>query len=66
MNGYDCPISTPRPAVAVCVRCGAAVCRGHLRAGRILNTDVAGMGRATHSKAQRHITCATCHTAEVS
>ncbi|MET7664731.1 DUF2180 family protein [Streptomyces sp. NPDC005463] len=26
MNCYDCAESTPRPAVAVCVRCGAAVC----------------------------------------
>ncbi|MFB8000437.1 DUF2180 family protein [Streptomyces sp. NPDC056002] len=66
MNCYDCPESSPNPAVAVCVRCGAAVCRAHLHAGRALATEVIGTGRATHSTAQRHITCATCHTAEVS
>ncbi|RMB80508.1 hypothetical protein CTZ28_39600 [Streptomyces shenzhenensis] len=66
MNCYDCPDIIATPAVAVCVRCGAAVCREHAYQSRILVQDVNGSGRATHGEPLRHITCLACHKAEAS
>lgn len=66
MNCYDCPDVIATPAVAVCVRCGAAVCREHAHQSHVLAQDVNGTGRATHDEPLRHITCLSCHKTEVS
>ncbi|MEU9396724.1 DUF2180 family protein [Streptomyces sp. NPDC048324] len=65
MNCYDCP-DIIAPAVAVCRRCGAAVCREHAHVSHVQVQDVIGTGRATHDQPLRHITCLTCRTAEAS
>ncbi|MFC7309586.1 DUF2180 family protein [Streptomyces monticola] len=65
MNCYDClPGATTTPAVAVCTRCGAALCRDHLYAGTTEVHDTPGLGRATHEVAARRITCRVCAGAE--
>lgn len=66
MNCYDCPDNIATPAVAVCVRCGAAVCREHLHESHVLTQDVTGTGRATHGEPLRHITCLACRRTEAS
>ncbi len=50
MNCYDC-LGTPGPAVAVCIRCGAALCRTHVHESHPPTQDIAGTGRATHEEA---------------
>lgn len=49
MNCYDCP-GTPGPAVAVCIRCGAGLCRKHVHESHPPTQDITGTGRATHEK----------------
>ena len=68
MYCYDCSDGPDvvTPAVAVCVRCGAGVCRAHARESHPLAYGVVGTGRATHQKPARHITCEACHAAETS
>ncbi|MET9031670.1 DUF2180 family protein [Streptomyces mirabilis] len=65
MNCYDCP-GTPGPAVAVCIRCGAGLCRKHVHESHPPTQDITGTGRATHEKPARHITCGSCRAAETS
>ncbi|WP_078532528.1 DUF2180 family protein [Streptomyces hokutonensis] len=66
MNCYDCPDSIATSAVAVCIRCGAAVCREHAHTSHNPAQDVVGTGRATHDAPLRHITCLACHKTEMS
>ncbi|MGI3222697.1 DUF2180 family protein [Streptomyces sp. GTA36] len=66
MNCYDCQSQeqTTTPAVASCVRCGAALCADHVQVRPELVHRVVGMGLATQPLPARRMTCTTCHKAE--
>ncbi|MFF0125838.1 DUF2180 family protein [Streptomyces mirabilis] len=66
MNCYDCH-DQERPAtvaVALCIRCGAALCTAHSQTRPVPVHRVRGMGLATSPHLARRITCTVCHKAE--
>ncbi|WP_078532806.1 DUF2180 family protein [Streptomyces hokutonensis] len=66
MNCYDCHSEdlTVTPAVALCCRCGAALCTDHVQTRPELIHRVRGMGLATLPDRARRITCTVCCKAE--
>lgn len=65
MNCYDCHrLGRTTPALAMCRRCGAAVCAEHLTVHPEEIQRVDGVGRTTSSQPARRFTCAVCHVAE--
>ncbi|MEU3186836.1 DUF2180 family protein [Streptomyces sp. NPDC006923] len=66
MNCFDCHLThqATAPAVAICRRCGVAVCADHMHVGAEPIQRRAGLGPATQPHNVRRITCATCHAAE--
>ncbi|MDT0438295.1 MULTISPECIES: DUF2180 family protein [Streptomyces] len=68
MQCYDCSDrpGTAAPAVGVCIRCGAGVCRAHAHESHAPAYAIVGAGRATHERPARHLTCGACRTAETS
>lgn len=65
MNCYDCVLSDrTTPAVAVCARCGAALCREHIRTSHLPVKETTGLGPSEHEKEARRLTCSICYGAE--
>ncbi|MFJ4466518.1 DUF2180 family protein [Streptomyces sp. NPDC089424] len=66
MNCYDCAADALRPvqspAVAVCARCGAGMCSGHLHATRVPVPGAAGV--SAQAPDARRLTCGICYEAE--
>ena len=63
MHCYDC-LTEDRtlPATAVCTRCGAGVCRAHVRSA---DQPLPGPpDPATGRPTARRLTCTVCHNAE--
>lgn len=65
MNCFDCPDQAATPAVAICGRCGAGLCRTHaITADETLTVAAAINRRIPVSPPARKLRCATCHAAE--
>ncbi|MEV0324797.1 DUF2180 family protein [Streptomyces sp. NPDC050658] len=64
---YDCHTQAraTTTAVALCRRCGAALCAHHTQIRPDTLHRIVGMGVSTGPRAARRITCTTCHMAEV-
>lgn len=64
---YDCHTQgrATMAAVALCCRCGAALCAHHAQMRLESLHRIVGMGVSTGPRAARRITCTTCHVAEV-
>lgn len=64
MKCYDCAHENrSTTAVAVCVRCGAAVCVDHSRITTGTGSRLVGLAGPS-SFGTRRVTCATCEAAE--
>jgi hypothetical protein len=62
MNCYLCQVetgNTPRPAVAVCQTCGAAICQEHLIEMRTVQTP----GMASYGGTKVGMICCRCYAA---
>ncbi|MDT0417398.1 MULTISPECIES: DUF2180 family protein [unclassified Streptomyces] len=66
MHCYECDAvgHDTTPAVAVCRRCGAALCSAHARIGTTLLRRAGGTGGVVRAVTARRITCDTCRAAE--
>ena len=65
MNCYDCSVGGgSSPAVAVCSRCGASVCRDHvrIRVDDVVRHSSTGFARVVGPPG-RSLRCATCNDA---
>lgn len=66
MHCYDCAADALRPvqssAVAVCARCGAGMCSGHLNVSRVPVDGTAGS--SAQLPEARRLTCGICSEAE--
>ncbi|OPF77311.1 hypothetical protein VT50_0221260 [Streptomyces antioxidans] len=66
MNCFDChALGQTATAVAICHRCGAALCGDHARTTPHVLHRFNGMGVATMPRSARRIVCSTCIAAEV-
>ncbi|CCK32475.1 hypothetical protein BN159_8097 [Streptomyces davaonensis JCM 4913] len=65
MHCYECALEdTATPAIAVCMRCGCAVCLKHAKVAERLVHHDAGLGQTYGPRPARRVTCPTCHDAE--
>jgi hypothetical protein len=65
VNCFDCPDNPGTPAVAICGRCGAGLCRAHTHTKNETLTITAAINRTIPvSPPARKLRCGACHAAE--